>query len=140
MRIALLWLPLVVAGCSAGTPSGAPGLAPGTFAGAGKDRLCIAGEGAGLRAGLIVYGADGAANCSLAGKLTHGGTGWTLTPHGEGACAVSLIIAGDRVAVTQVPAACAYYCGPRASLAGKSFTGSATASAAVDLAGDRLCG
>jgi len=136
MRIAPLLLPLCLAACSAGAPAGP---APGTFAGARKDRLCIAGEGEALRAGLIAYAPDTAANCSLSGKLAKTADGWTLTPKGEGACQVGLGIAGDKISITSIPASCSYYCGPGASLAANAFTRKAKATPAADLAGDPLC-
>lgn len=132
----LIPLLLVAAGCSAKVPEGLP---TGTFAGAGKDRLCVAGEGEDLRGGLIVYAADGASNCSLSGKLAGAGDRWTLTPRGEGDCRVGLTLAGDRLKIAGLPASCAYYCGPGARLTGKSFTRAANATPAVDMAGEALC-
>ena len=136
MRYGFSLVLLSLAGCSAGAPSGPD---PGTFAGAGKDRLCIAGEGDALRGGVIAYADDGAANCSVTGKLERDPNGWTLTPSGEGACQFRLGIAGDTIGITSVPASCSYYCGPGASLAGKRFTRDPKATPAVDVAGDPLC-
>jgi hypothetical protein len=136
MRTVLPLLSLFLAACSPDVP---PGPAPGTFAGAGKDRLCIAGAGETLRAGLIAYAAHGAANCSVAGKLEQDGTGWTVTPRGDGDCRIGLTIAEDELSIANVPASCSYYCGPGASLAGKSFTRVSEASPAADLAGEALC-
>jgi len=136
MRFAVPLFLLSLTACSGPAPSGP---AAGTFAGAGKDRLCIAGEGEALRAGLIVYAADGAANCSLSGKLEKRAEVWTLTPKGESDCQIDLTIAGDRLSIATVPASCSYYCGPGASLVAKSFTRDAKATPAVDLGGDPLC-
>lgn len=130
----LLFLPL--AACSPGAPPGPP---PGTFAGPGRDRLCIAGAGKALRAGLIAYAADGAANCSLAGKLEQAASGWTLAPKGDSDCRIGLNVADSKLAIANVPASCSYYCGPGASLVGKAFTRDPKASPAVDLAGEPLC-
>jgi hypothetical protein len=113
-------------------------LTAGTFAGEGRDRLCIAGEAGAYRAGLIAYG-GGDANCSATGRLEQAGTGWALVPRGEGECRIPLEIQGSSVRIGQPPAACAYYCGPGAGLAGKSFNRSDMGAKAVDLAGDPLC-
>lgn len=136
MRFIMPVLSFALAACSASAPSGP---APGTFAGVGKDRVCIAGEGGELRAGLIAYAADGAANCSLAGKLESRDDQLTLTPKGEGACQLALTLAGDKVTIGNVSASCSYYCGPGATITGKSFARDGKATPAVDLAGDALC-
>lgn len=115
-----------------------PGLTGGTFAGEGRDRLCIAGESGALRAGLIAYGPDDV-NCSAAGSLQRAGEGWVLIPKGEGNCRIPLVIDGNSVRVGRPPAACDYYCGPGATLAGKSYQRTETGEKADDLAGDPLC-
>jgi len=127
---------LLLAACSK-QPAG-PELTGGPFVGAGRDRLCIAGEAGALRAGLIAYG-NGDVNCSAAGKLERTEQDWVLVPKGEGDCRIPLKIEGDSVSVGQPPAACAYYCGPAATMAGKAFARSDAATKAVDLAGDPLC-
>jgi hypothetical protein len=132
----LLCFALLLAGCS--REPAQPSIATGTFAGQGRDRLCIAGDPGAYRAGLIAYG-GGDANCSAAGKLEASPAGWVLIPKGEGDCKIPLAIEGDAVRVGQVSAACTYYCGPGATLADKSFTRSDKDSKAVDLAGDPLC-
>jgi hypothetical protein len=114
-----------------------PKLTGGTFAGEGRDRLCIAGEAGALRAGLIAYG-EGDANCSASGALQPAGQGWTLVPKGEGDCRIPLDSTGNSVRIGKVPPACSYYCGPGASLAGKAFNRNDGVKA-VDLAGDPLC-
>jgi len=129
-------LTLLLAACS--KPPAEPGPAPGTFAGEGRDRLCIAGEGAALRAGLIAYG-EGNVNCSAAGSLQLAGQGWVLVPKGEGDCRIPLEVAGNSVRIGQPPAACAYYCGPGAVMAGKTFNRTDMGAKAADLAGDPLC-
>ena len=134
IRIFLL-APLLTA-CS--QEAAQPSLATGTFAAEGRDRLCIAGEPGAYRAGLIAYGQDNA-NCSVAGRLDPSGNGWVLVPKGEGDCRIPLTIDGKTVRVGQPPAACAYYCGPGASLAGKSYNGADMGAKVVDYAGEPLC-
>ena len=115
-----------------------PQLAAGTFAGEGRDRLCIAKEPGAYRAGLIAYG-DGDMNCSASGRLEQADGQWTLVPRGEGECRIPLQIEGNSVRIGQPPAACDYYCGPGAKLAGKAYNRSDMGAKAVDLAGDPLC-
>lgn len=110
----------------------------GTFVGAGRDRLCLSKRADGTKGGVITYGA-GDVNCSASGKVEASGTGWNLTPNGEGGCKIGLTINGDSARVTNVPASCAYYCAPGATLAGKQFTRDSKAGAATDLGGDPLC-
>ena len=107
-----------------------------TFAGSGRDRLCLA-EGAG-RAGLITFG-EGNANCSVTGSLARSGDRLTITPDGDAACRVQATLAGDRLTLGPAGAACAYYCGPSASFAGKQFTRTEGPEPVTDLAGDPLC-
>ena len=133
---AIFALALLLAACSQ-EPS-QPSLTSGTFAGEGRDRLCIAGEGGAHRAGLIAYGA-GDANCSAAGAVEPAGGGWVLVPRGEGECRIPLQIEGNRVRVGDAPAACSYYCGPGASLSGKTYNRADMGAKVVDLAGDPLC-
>jgi hypothetical protein len=135
MRRILLLVPLLAA-CS--QEAAQPSLATGNFAGEGRDRLCIAGEPGAYRAGLIAYGPDNA-NCSAAGRLEKAGAGWALVPTGEGECRIPVEIAGNTVRVGQPPAACSYYCGPGASLAGKAYNRADMAAKATDFAGDPLC-
>ena len=127
---------LLLAACS--QQQAEPGVKPGTFAGEGRDRVCIAGEAGALQAALISYG-NGDVNCSAAGRLEQAEGNWVLLPNGEGDCRIPLEIQGDAVHVGQPPAACSYYCGPGATVAGKKFQRSESASKAVDLAGDPLC-
>jgi hypothetical protein len=129
-------LVLLMAACSRQPAS--PTVSSGTFVGEGRDRLCIAGEAGAYRAGLIAYG-QGDVNCSAAGRLEQVGARWVLVPKGEGPCRIPIDIHGNVVKVGQPPAACDYYCGPGASLAGRSYNRSDMGSKAVDLAGDPLC-
>lgn len=135
MKRILILAPLLVA-CS--QEAAQPSLATGTFAGEGRDRLCIAGEPGTYRAGLIAYG-QGDTNCSAAGRLEQAGASWALVPKGEGDCRIPLEVDGNTVRIGPPPAACSYYCGPGASLAGKSYNRSDMGSKAADLAGDPLC-
>jgi hypothetical protein len=135
---AILSIALFLAACSQDQPTADAAIAPGTFAGEGRNRLCIAGEGQSPRAGLIAYG-PGDANCSAAGRLERSGSGWALIPKGEGNCRIPLSVEGNVVSVGQPPAACSYYCGPGAQLAGKSYSRSDMGAKAVDFAGDPLC-
>ena len=113
-------------------------IATGTFAGEGRDRLCIAGEAGSYRAGLVAFAA-GDSNCSASGRIDEKDGQLALVPRGEGACRIPLSIEGNMVRIGQVPAACSYYCGPAASLNGKSFSRADMGTTAADLAGDPLC-
>ncbi|HXG81529.1 MAG TPA: hypothetical protein VNJ05_06990 [Sphingomicrobium sp.] len=114
-------------------------MATGEFSGTGRDRLCIAGEPGNYRAGLIAYAPSGDANCSASGRLEPAGAGWALVPRGEGPCRIPISIQGNAIFVGEMPAACSYYCGSGATLAGKSFNQADMGAKAVDLAGDPLC-
>jgi len=127
---------LLLAACS--QEAAPPSIPTGEFAGEARDRLCIAGTPGAYRAGIIAYG-EGNVNCSAAGRLERTGGNLALVPKGEGECRIPLEVQGNVVRIGQVPAACSYYCGPGASLAGKSFTPSDMGAKAADLAGDPLC-
>ena len=135
MRSILILAPLLAA-CS--QEAAQPSLATGTFAGEGRDRLCIAGDPGAYRAGLIAYG-EGNANCSAAGRLEQSGATWVLVPQGEGDCRIPLEINGNIARIGRPPAACSYYCGPGASLAGKAYNRADMGAKATDFAGDPLC-
>ena len=138
MRKTIFILPLVLAACSQEPAS--PTLATGSFAGEGRNRLCIEGSGDQMRAGLIVYG-EGNANCSASGKLSRSGEQWALVPKGESddGCRIAIDIAGGGATVGQLPPNCAYYCGAGASMSGAKFRLDRPADKATDLAGDSLC-
>ena len=127
---------LLLAACSQQAQN--PSIPTGTYAGQGRDQLCIAGDAGGYRAGLIAYG-QGDVNCSAAGKLETAGSDWILIPKGEGPCRIPIEIQGNVVRVGQPPAACAYYCGPGATMAGRHYNRSDLGAKAVDLGGDPLC-
>ena len=131
-----LALALLLAACSNETSE--PSLTTGTFSGAGRDRLCIAGQPGNYRGGLIAFG-SGDINCSASGLIEGQGNQLVLIPKGESACRITLAMEGNTVRLSDVPAACSYYCGPGASLAGKTFHRSDMGAKAVDLAGDPLC-
>ena len=135
MRL-ILPLALLLAACS--QQPAEPTVSTGTFAGQGRDRLCIAGEAGNYRGGLIAFAA-GDVNCSASGRLEVQGAELTLVPRGEGDCRIPLTVDGNLVRVGQVPAACSYYCGPGAQMAGKSFNRTDMGAKAIDLAGDPLC-
>jgi hypothetical protein len=132
----ILLLAMLLAACS-DQPAG-QSLTPGTFAAEGRDQLCIAAEGGAMRAGLIAYGQDDV-NCSAAGSLQRIGETWVLVPKGEGDCRIPLDIQGNAVRVGQPPASCSYYCGPGATMVGKTYQRADMGAKAVDLAGDPLC-
>ncbi len=114
---------MLLAGCS-----GEAIIEDGSFAGQGRDRLCIAGE----RAGVIVYGA-GDSNCSASGRLE----GLVLVPRGEGECRIGLIEEGGGYGINAVSAGCDYYCGAGSSFKKQRFARST--GPVVDLEGDPLC-
>ena len=116
----------------------APSLTTGTFAGEGRDRLCIAGDPGNYRAGLIAYD-KGDINCSASGRIESNDGQLALIPRGETACRIPLKMTDNSVQIGEVAAACSYYCGPGASLSGKSFNRSDMGAKAVDLAGDPFC-
>jgi hypothetical protein len=117
---------------------GNPSIPTGTYAGEGRDRLCIAGEAGNYRGGLIAFG-KGDINCSASGSVTAEGGHYVLVPRGEGDCRIPFEIAGETVRIGQPPAACAYYCGPGAEMAGRTYNKSDAGTSATDLAGDPLC-
>jgi len=104
------------------------------YAGDGRDRLCVAGQ----RGGFIIYG-EGNANCSARGKIERSGDRFTLIPDGDSDCRILADMNGDGLRLGARSTACAYYCGPGADYAGKALAKNASASPAVDFAGDPLC-
>jgi hypothetical protein len=127
---------LLLAACSQQAEN--PPIPTGTYAGQGRDRLCIAGEAGGYRGGLIAFG-QGDVNCSASGRVVAEGGQILLVPRGEGECRIPLEIEGNVVRIGQPPAACAYYCGPGAVMAGRIYNRTDMGAKAVDLAGDPLC-
>ena len=158
----------LVAGCGAGDPqvgnetavsqnsaaSGNPAMQAvrtaaltGLFESGGDrpDQLCIVDAAPGnSRFGLVVHG-EGLLSCSGSGQAVRAGTALRLRMEGDEACEIEASVEGATIALPQqIPAGCAYYCAPGASLAGARFTRSGGSAAdalkATDLAGDPLCG
>ena len=130
MRI--LFLVLLLAACSPAPSEPEPERQ--LYAGEGRDRLCMAGN----RAGFITYG-GGDANCSVRGRIERAENRLALIPDGDQDCHIEVQEQGETLHLGKVAAACAYYCGPGARFEGKTFTANASASPAVDFAGDPLC-
>ena len=128
----LLPLVLLLSACSPAAPE--PESGRRLYAGEGRDRLCMTGD----QVGFIAFG-EGDANCSVRGRLDRAENRLTLVPDGDADCRIEIEEQGDSLRLGTVTPHCAYYCGPRASFAGKVFTENASASAAVDFAGDPLC-
>lgn len=131
-------LPLTLSACGkaettneATSPAASAPAAAISFAGQGRDRLCLAGT----RAAFIAYAAAGDRNCSVRGALA----GTTLTPDGDSTCRIAIQRKGNAITLGPVGAACAYYCAAPASFAGKTFVRMAKPAPVVDLAGDPLC-
>jgi len=129
-------------------PSDAPGLA-GLYQGGNPgqpSQLCIADKGDSTQFAINLWGPNMTA-CSGAGlaRAEGGGGRLTLTMTGDSACTLTAEAKdGKLVLPATVPEGCAYYCSPKASFAGASFTlkeaGAAGAAKAKDVAGDPLCG
>jgi len=104
-----------------------------TYAGSGNDRLCYNAET--KRMGTITFGAA-ATNCSMRGSFD----GSSLRPDGDERCQVPVAIEGNRITlINQGGPDCAYYCGPGASLEGKTFARMDRPEPVTDLGGDPLC-
>lgn len=127
-------------------PSDAPGLA-GLYQSGGSaqpNQLCIADKGDSTQFAITIWGPNMAA-CAGAGLARRDGSKLTLTMTGESACAVTAEVKDGKVTLpASVPEGCSYYCAPKVSFAGASFTlresGAAGAAKAKDVAGDPLCG
>ena len=104
-----------------------------SFAGPGRDRLCQFGPTA--AAGVISYGGSDT-SCLARGRLEAD----AFVPSGDEQCRMPVTRdGGDRVTFGALPPACAYYCGPGASLEGKTFVRMAKPEPVMDIAGDALC-
>jgi hypothetical protein len=132
----ILPIALLLAACTPRSEN--PSVPTGTYAGQGRDRLCIAGEPGNYRGGFIAF-SQGDVNCSASGRVAAEGGKYLLVPRGEGECRIPLEIKGNVVRIGQPPAACAYYCGPGAAMAGQTYNKADMGAKAVDLAGDPLC-
>jgi hypothetical protein len=136
MRLLILIVPLVLAGCEAEAPRAEPATAPTLkvghyFQAGGRGRLCVHPGDARQRATFIAYAKEGAANCSASGTLEPSGKGLVIVPAGEGGCRIPVNRDGDRLTVGSAPAACAYYCGPGLKLEGQSYQWADTSTAEV---------
>lgn len=137
MRIIII-LALLVSACSGQAPDKGPALAVGSYAGAGRDRLCVVGEAGTQRAGFVSYG-PGEANCTISGTIEARGIAFVLKPAGDSRCSIDVSINDGRVSLAPGTPACSYYCGPGATFANRNFRRDDKATPAVDLAGDKLC-
>lgn len=106
------------------------------FAGAGRDRLCIAEQGG--KASFVTYAEGSDANCMVRGSWSPGGP-QAIKPDGDPSC--SIIFNKDQQGIQLMAGGpgCAYYCGPGASFVGKTFTRMANPAPVSDIAGDPLC-
>lgn len=140
MRLFFLFAAILLTACQQAEERSAepsPGRQPiVTYAGIGRDRLCLD-EGAG-RIGLITYG-QGDVNCSVRGGVTRSAGRLSISPDGDESCRIDATLAGARLTLGGMSPSCAYYCGPDASYADKSFGLSDNNERVVDLAGDPLC-
>lgn len=146
MRLALVPLTLILAACGTATEepvapqeTGDPGpAATGAviYAGAGRDRLCL--DRTKGRAGVITYG-QGDRNCSIAGAAQQSGNRVIIVPDGDQSCRVEAVLTGSQLQLGAGSSACAYYCAPGASFAGKTFRREEGSGPVTDLAGDPLC-
>jgi hypothetical protein len=129
---------LLLGGCAEEQPppqkeAAAAAISPGLYRSGEGDALCVKPDG---RAGFIVFAAGKAGpNCSVRGQLRGG----SIVPDGDSSCRIAVTPRGGSVALGGQEPACAYYCGPKASFAGKEFARQGGSGEAVDLAGDPLC-
>ena len=105
--------------------------AAATFAGPGRDRLCVAGQ----RAAFVSYAAAGDRNCTVRGTIVDN----ALVPEGDAACRIAISREGESFRLGPVTQACSYYCAAPASFAGKTFVRMAKPEPVADIAGDPLC-
>lgn len=115
-------------------------------AGGGRHvQLCVVRDSSGDNSFGIVSESPGAGSCAGSGSASRHGRVLQLQMAGDEECVIEGQIAGAQVILPgQLPAGCAYYCAPGATLAGNRLqkTGGAREDAlrATDLAGDPLCG
>lgn len=114
----------------------------GSYAGEGRDRMCLVdGKPDG---GLITYAPSGNNNCSLrfATRYAEGSaTEGTFAAANDPSCTIPFtrVAASGRFTLGQPSPGCAYYCGPGAALANKSFVRMDKATPVTDIAGEPLC-
>ena len=158
MRLSVLLLILLLGACgdeagddSAPRPSGSTvqtadiaGLYETPREGGQRSRMCILSETPDSGTfGLVVETPNG--SCSGAGQAVRTGGVLRLTMAGDGECVIDSAVEGTEVTFhAAVGEGCAYYCAPRATLAGavleKTGGTAEDAKRATDLAGDPLCG
>jgi len=80
--------------------------------------------------------ATGDPNCSFRGAISNP---QSIRPDGDATCAILFNRDGDTVTLLTGDKSCAYYCGPGASLEGRTFTRMAKPEPVTDLARDPLC-
>jgi hypothetical protein len=110
-----------------------------TFAGQGRDRLCIRGGPGPEQAALIVYAEGSDANCSVRGDYRAASGQGEIRTAGD-TCRV--LVTGDpgsELRLNALDPSCSYYCGPKASFAGKAFRRTTEPVPVTDAAGDPLC-
>ncbi|GAA4018451.1 hypothetical protein GCM10022280_17450 [Sphingomonas swuensis] len=104
------------------------------YASGPRDRLCLKpGE---QRAGIITFAKTGDSNCSVRGSITNP---QAIRPDGDTTCAILYNRDGDTLTLLTGDNSCAYYCGPGASLEGKTFVRMDNPMPVTDIAGDPLC-
>ena len=124
MRILIVILPLLLAGCDAEAPRAVAAVTLKVghyFQQGGRGRFCVHPGSLPQRAIFIAYVKEGMANCSASGTLQPNGKGLVLIPGGEGDCRIPVDRQADRLTLGPSPAACDYYCGPNLKLGGQSF-------------------
>lgn len=141
MRLAFLPLLLLISACQQEAPVTGPGAKPENnavtvYAGSGRDRLCLAEQGG--AASFVTYAPTGDANCMVQGTWSPSGP-QAITPNEDKSCSITFNKDGGSVQLLAGSPGCAYYCGPNASFAGKTFVRMDKPEPVTDLAGDPLC-
>lgn len=141
MRFRLLPLLLLTAACNREDAPTNAADATGTefavYAAEGRDRMCLSLRPGG-KAGVITYAGTSDSNCSMRGTWTDGPAA-AINPTEDPSCSVPVESEGDVVTLGRPTPGCAYYCGPGASLEGKTFVRMDKPDRVTDLAGDPLC-
>ncbi len=143
MALGIALSALLLAGCgdtsksksNAAEPTAGPAAKVLTFAGKGRDRVCL--DQGGGRAGFITYGARDT-NCSASGTLEQDGQRVVIVPDGDTQCRIEATLSGVELRLGRVSPACRYYCAPGASFAGRTLR-QAPGTPVTDVAGDPLC-
>lgn len=142
MRFLVLSLLMVTAACGRSDPASDVAASNATSPasarvqwGSGRDKLCLDNE----IAGLIVYAEAGEANCTVRGTASRSDGQIRIQPVGDDRCTIMARTDGKSVILGDVSPACAYYCGPKSSYAGKRLDPIDVGDMVVDNAGDPLC-